>query len=201
MIILMERLEVYYHASSIKGIKTLQPRISNHEIPLIYFSKKRENVLVYLSNAVEKYCRDTNFAYNGIWQKWASYGFTKDGKQQIEEYYPNALEKTYKGVSGYIYTVDTLPESDYKTQIPNVVTCSMPVMTSNVEFIPDAYTAILDAEKRGLISITRYEEMTEKTREWIKKTVKHEYINAEKHPEYRHFLLGNFPDLLKGCQI
>lgn len=120
----MERLEVYYHASSIKGIKTLQPRISNHEIPLIY-----------------------------------------------------------------------------KTQIPDVVTCSMPVMTSNVEFIPDAYTAILEAERSGLISITRYGEMTEKTREWIKKTVNHEYINAEKHPEYRHFLLGNFPDLLKGCQI
>ena len=48
---------MYYHASSVPGIEVLEPRISNHGIPLIYFSKKRENVLVYLSNAVEKYCR------------------------------------------------------------------------------------------------------------------------------------------------
>ena len=61
---------MYYHASSIGNIKTLEPRISNHGIPLIYFSKKRENVLVYLSNAIEKYCKETSFEYEGIWQKW-----------------------------------------------------------------------------------------------------------------------------------
>ena len=35
---------MFYHASPIKGIVQLEPRISNHSIPLIYFSKKRENV-------------------------------------------------------------------------------------------------------------------------------------------------------------
>lgn len=84
---------MYYHASAVKDIKELEPRISNHGIPLIYFSKKRENVLVYLSNAIEKYCKETNFSYDGIWQKWAAYGFNQDGRQRIEEYYPNALEK------------------------------------------------------------------------------------------------------------
>ena len=49
---------MYYHASNVKGIEIIEPRVSNHGIPLIYFSKKRENVLVYLSNAVEKYCKD-----------------------------------------------------------------------------------------------------------------------------------------------
>lgn len=44
----------FFHASQIKGIQVLEPRISNHNLPLIYFSGKRENVLVYLSNAVEK---------------------------------------------------------------------------------------------------------------------------------------------------
>ena len=43
-----------FHASQIGKIKTIEPRITNHNIPLIYFSDKRENVLVYLSNAVEK---------------------------------------------------------------------------------------------------------------------------------------------------
>ena len=42
---------MYYHASSIGGITRLEPHISNHGLPLIYFSTKRENVLVYLSNS------------------------------------------------------------------------------------------------------------------------------------------------------
>ena len=48
---------MYYHASPVEGIRQLEPRVSNHSVPLVYFSKKRENVLVYLSNAVEKYCQ------------------------------------------------------------------------------------------------------------------------------------------------
>lgn len=35
----------YYHASPIGGITRLKPNISNHGIPLIYFSQKRENTL------------------------------------------------------------------------------------------------------------------------------------------------------------
>ena len=93
---------MYYHASPFGGITQLKPRVSNHGIPLVYFSKKRENVLVYLSNAVEKYCKETGFLYEGIYQKWGPYGFIRDGRQRLEEYYPNALISTYQGGSGYI---------------------------------------------------------------------------------------------------
>jgi hypothetical protein len=55
----------WYHASPIKDLKILEPRISNHGVPLVYLSKKRENVLVYLSNAVEKYCKETGFVHEG----------------------------------------------------------------------------------------------------------------------------------------
>ena len=187
---------MYYHSSAKKGIEELEPRISNHGIPLIYFSKKRENVLVYLSNAIEKYCRETNFSYNGVWQKWASYGFDNDGKQCIEEYYPDALEKTYKGVSGYIYMVNELEESDFLTHIPHAATSNIAVKVTDVEFIPDAYAAILEAEKSGLITIARYGNLTEKKKEWIKETIKNEYEEASEHPEYQHFIRGNFPDIL-----
>ncbi|MBQ2099506.1 MAG: hypothetical protein II477_00380 [Lachnospiraceae bacterium] len=76
---------MYYHASRTPGIRQLEPRISNHNMPLIYFSKKRENVLVYLSNAVEKYCKEQGFAYDGPWSKWGPYGFEKDGRLRFEE--------------------------------------------------------------------------------------------------------------------
>lgn len=87
---------IYYHASQVGVIFILEPRVSNHNIPLIYLSKKRENVLVYLSNAIEKYCKEKGFKYNGNYSKWGPYGFSKDGKLYIEEYYPNALINTYK---------------------------------------------------------------------------------------------------------
>lgn len=187
---------MYYHASPVKDIAVLEPRISNHKTPLIYFSRKRENVLVYLSNAIEKYCRETGFPHEVIWQKWAAYGFDPDGRQRIEEYYPNALEKTYKGVSGYIYSVDRIEESDFDFRIPDAVACSTPAAVVDAEFVPDAYLAILEAERNGLVRIFRYEEMTDKHRAWLKETIKREYDEAADHPEYRHFLRGNFPDLV-----
>ena len=52
---------ILYHASQTKGLTVLEPRVSNHGVPRVYFSEKRENVLVYLSNAIEKFCRETGF--------------------------------------------------------------------------------------------------------------------------------------------
>lgn len=118
---------MYYHASPIGGITRLKPHISNHGIPLIYFSAKRENVLVYLSNSVEKFCRETGFVHKGKYQKWGPYGFDKDGRQRLEEYYPNALASTYKGVSGYIYFTETIIPSDFALQIPDAAASSEPV--------------------------------------------------------------------------
>ena len=188
---------MFYHASPIKGIVQLEPRISNHGIPLIYFSKKRENVLVYLSNAVEKYCKETGFAYEGTWQKWGPYGFTKDGMLCLEEYYPNALVSTYKGVYGYIYSTETIVDSGFQVNIPDAATSSLPVPVTGVEYVPDAYEAILQAEKEGLIVIRRYEEMTDKKKTWNTRTIREEYQSVADHPEYRHFLRGCFPDILE----
>lgn len=187
---------MYYHASQVKGITRLEPRISNHGIPLIYFSRKRENVLVYLSNAVEKYCRETGFVYEGVWKKWGPYGFSPDGRQCLQEYYPNALERTYRGVSGYIYSAENIADAGFQVPIPDAVTSSRPVTVSGTEFVPDAYEAILQAERKGLITVCRYEEMPDRMKEWNVRTVRQEYDSADGHPEYRHFLRGCFADIL-----
>ena len=65
--------------------------------------------MVYLSNAIEKFCKETNFKYDGIYSKWGPYSFTKDGRLQLEEYYPNATFETYKGVDAYIYYIEDVP--------------------------------------------------------------------------------------------
>lgn len=80
--------------------------------------------------------------------KWGPYGFDLDGVQRLEEYYPNALEETYAGVSGYIYGAEpanTSPVSD----VPFAVTSEEAVAVVSCEFVPDAYEAILRAEREG----------------------------------------------------
>ena len=180
-----------YHASPIDGLVVLTPHVSNHGRPLVYFSKKRENVLVYLSNAVEKYCRDTGFVHTGRWEKWGPYGFDLDGVQRLEEYYPNALVETYAGVSGYIYGAEptkAAPVSD----VPFAVTSEEAAAVISCEFVPDAYEAILRAEREGLLHILRYAQTSEPFRAWVRQTMLKEYENAAEHPDYRHFIEGKF---------
>ena len=183
---------MYYHASQVKDIKILEPRISNHNVPLIYFSLKRENVLVYLSNAIEKYCKETGFVHNGKWHKWASYGFEPDGTLRIDEYYPNALIETYKGVSGYIYSAESVCANDDSINISSAVTVSHPVPVKDVEFIEDAYDEIISAAESGLIKIRKYEDLSNKMIDWIEKTIRDEYNNSENKADYRHFLKAKF---------
>lgn len=186
-----------YHASPVADITHLDPRVSNHGTPQIYFSKKRENTLVYLSNAVEKYCRETGFVYDGIWSKWGSYGFNEDGILRLEEYYPNAIEETYKGVSGYIYSTSLLSDGKELEDVPFVVTADHPVEVEACEFVEDAYEAIMEAAATGKITILLYEDMGEKMQEVIRESIMEEYAAAFAHPEYRHFLKRKFEFLNK----
>lgn len=114
----------------------------------------------------------------------------------MEEYYPNALTDTYKGVSGYIYSVESVSDSGFQVQIPDAATSNVPVKITACEYVPDAYEAILSAEKEGLIVIRRYEDNSEEQLDWIKRTVKEEFKNAADHPEYQHFLVGKFSEYL-----
>ena len=184
---------MFYHASQTAGIKTLKPRISNHEKPLVYFSSKRENTLVYLSNAVEKFCRETGISHDGPYHKWATYGFDCAGLLVLDEYYPHYIRETFQGVSGYIYHAELIPGKFPMTSIPDGFATDQTVPVDDAEFIPDAYEALLDAARAGLISLRLYSGHSEKMRAWIHKTVMQEYVEAAKHPEYQAFLEAKFP--------
>lgn len=184
--------KVYYHASQQKDIKVLEPRISNHNKPLIYFSSKRENVLVYLSNAIEKFCKETNYEYDGIYSTWGPYSFTKEGLLQLEEYYKDALKDTYQGVSGYIYTVEEIPNQEVLSEIKDVYVTSDKVNVTNCEYIEDAYEEILRAYELGLINILKYEDLPDTKINWLNDIIPKEYNEANDHPEYKYFLENKF---------
>lgn len=183
-----------YHASPTPDIARLEPRISNHDKPLIYFSQRRENTLVYLSNAIERYCKSIGFAPKERWHKWASYGFDKQGIFVLDEYYENAVEETYKGVAGYIYCVNANEGCKPFGGIPYAYISEDEMKVESCEFVSDAYEALLKAESEGLIRIRRYNELSQGTHEWIEKTIRNEYANAK--DDYKLFLEAKFKDVL-----
>lgn len=188
---------MYYHASRTKGIEVLEPRISNHNIPLIYFSDKRENVLVYLSNAIEKFCKETNFKHDDTYSKWGPYSFSKDGKFQLEEYYPNATIETYKGVEAYIYYVNEIPNIEELENIPHAFKTTTPTVVESVEYIPDAYEAIMEEVDKGNIILIKYDDFIKTKKNWLESTIKKEYEEADLQPEYKYFLKSKFNFLKK----
>ena len=189
---------MYYHASKIPDIKILEPHISNHGRPLVYFSTKRENVLVYLSNAIEKFCNETGFIYNGTWTKWGSYGFDKVGILFLEEYYPNALIETYSGVSGYIYYAEKINASCNDIEIADAVAVSEQVMVDGFEFISDAYTEILKSADKGEIKLVKYDQHSENKLNWIRKTIVNEYNDLGIKSDYKYFLENKFPYVMQS---
>lgn len=183
---------MYYHASPFPNLKELNPHTSNHNKPLVYLSKKRENTLVYLSNAVEIFCIENGISHSDKIHKWASYGFNKNGTLILEEYYPNATKETYSGVSGYIYSVkpnkDIIPQDD----IPFASVTNKPVKIESIEFIPDAFEELNRMAKRGLIILNRFENNSTEKLNWIKRVIREEYNKHRDKPEYSAFLKAKF---------
>lgn len=186
---------MFYHASNVANIRTLVPFSSSHTKPLVYFSTKKENTLVYLSNPVERYCREIGFEPSDGYYRFMSYRFTEDNILEILEYWPNALEETYKGVSGYIYAASHIPNKQ-TMDIPYVIASETPVTIESFEYVSDAYLAIKQAEEKGKIKIARYQENSTDSLEHIKTLVCREYKKAQAIPEYKLFLEAKFYSIL-----
>jgi len=181
-----------FHATPTGGIDFLEPRLSTHGRPLVYFSDRRENVLVYLYNPVEKFCREAGFPAQPSYYKFASYGFTKEGVLHLDEYWPNATEETYRGAAGYIYTVEETEDLSPLSDIPHAFLSEKPVKTASCEFVPDAFDALRQAEAEGKIILKSYEENSAEMLQWIENGIRQEYAKTEEFPYYRAFLKAKF---------
>ena len=191
---------MYYHATNVEGIIQLVPRVSSHLKPLVYFTTKRENSLVYLANAVEKYCKEIGYQHTGTYYKWNSYGFDSSGKLILWEYWPDAMRETYAGMAGYIYHAANIPTATEINGIPYGVSCSEPVQIDGFEYVPEAYEALQEAADQGLICIRKYHENNEKKFEQIRRLVQREYVTAQKFPEYKLFLEAKFADIIERLE-
>ena len=113
----------------------------------------------------------------------------------LEEYYPDAFGDTFAGIPGWIYRAES--ENCIPLEgIPGAFVSETPVKVAGREFVPDAYEAILQAEKEGLVLLRRYESHSPEKLRWIGDMVKKEYQNAAKYPDYQDFLQAKFPHLL-----
>lgn len=129
-----------YHASDIKGIKTLEARTSTHGVAYVYAIDNRLTALLFGAPK-----DDFDLMID-----------TDDGVAEIYECYPGALEKIYKGKSCSLYTVsgETFKRGVTEWDAELVSKIAVPVLSE--ETVPDIYREIEKAAERGECRILRY---------------------------------------------
>ena len=182
----MKKRATYYHGSPIANLRTLKPAISNHKKPLVYLSSKRENCLPYLANAIEQFALEQGIKCDH-YQKWASYGFNKEGKLVIQEYYPDALRELYEGVSGYIYRAESV-ELEALKDIPDAYVSAQELNIIDYEYIEDAYREIKKLAQEGKLKICRYDDID---KEYLENMIRKEFSESEEGL-YKSFLKAKF---------
>lgn len=103
---------------------------------------------------------------------------------------------TYQDVCGYIYSVTNNDSIEKQSDIPFAFITKKNVQVDCCEYVPNAYDEIMQAVCDGKITLRKYEDNNIETMNWIKTTVRNEYVTHENYPEYQAFLRAKFYDLL-----
>lgn len=156
---------ILYHCSPVPGIKTLEPRQTE------FFGKPKQVCLTSLPAMAILY---------GVKHFEYTYGY-RDEKLYYQEYFPGALREIYRGKTAYLY-ICRLEDDMSRTSIPNEYASYRPVEVEREETVTDVYEALLEQERLGALSITRFEDLSLKTREWI--------VRVEKETILENGLLG-----------
>ena len=180
---------VFYHGSSVGGLRELQPFLSEHGKPYIYFASKPQIALLYTVKVLPK-----PFSFY-------PYGFDKDGNVVYSEYFENAFEKIYKGKKGYLYECDHLANLENPTQINGTYTCTEPVKPDRVTEIPDVYEYYREQQEKGKFRIKTRAEISEKEMQFVQKYLLDMMAQNQlkDHPEHpvSKFIQENFNELWK----
>ena len=142
----------YYHCSPKPGLQMLRPGKPKT------FDKPARVYMTTLVPMALMYCIE-HYEY--------TYGYTQDGQIYYAEYFPNALEILYRGKEASLYLC--APEAVETTKIPNEAVSANEVPILKETRIPDACEALLEQERLGTLEIRRYETLTEKNLDWIRR--------------------------------
>lgn len=142
----------YYHCSPVGGLEVLEPRKPDafEKSAAVYMTTLLPMALMY-----------------GVRNYEYTYGYTREGRLHLDEYFPDALEILYRGKSASLYLC--APESAEKARIPNEVVSEIPVPVLEEIVIPDVCEALLEQQRLGNLEIRRYEDLPEKMLEWIRR--------------------------------
>jgi hypothetical protein len=176
---------IVYHGSSVADLTELQPHISEHKEPYIYFTN---NIAVAALYTVHKVKRPYN---------WFPYGFDCHNIPVYNEYYPNALADVYNEKTGYIYPCSNIPDTENPTNINCAYVFKNPVKVDSCIILDDVYSALREYEKQGLLIVKRYEQLTGEQKDNIYKMIKNEIISNDlcyiPDCDYSKFLKVHFP--------
>lgn len=172
-----------YHGSHVGGITELKPAQSGSSDPRVYFSTSETLSLIYAHNPVRPY-------------GFFPYRFTKEGQLCYDEYFPDAMREIYSGHGGWVYTCDA--ELTQHERLPWAYTSTEPVKVESSYFVPDLYEAMLEAERDGRLLVHRYETISERMLENIRKMVLEEVESQNLRAEwdtnvYALFLRKHYP--------
>lgn len=174
-----------FHGSPVGGLTELQPFLSEHGKPYLYFATNPLVALLYAAKPVPK-----PFSFY-------PYGFDKDGGVVYSEYYENAFEQLYRGKAGYLYECDHVAGLENPTQINCAYTTTEPVQIDRVTRIDDLYDYFMAQAEQGLFRVKRRAEISEKEIDFVLEEFRKDIVNfdlkwAPEH-EMSHFIQQHFP--------
>jgi hypothetical protein len=147
----------FYHGTCIEGLKELKPifkRQNTIKKPVIYFSRNKLIALLYIWK--ESY-------------RYVTFDINNEGIVEYIEEFPNQLYEFYNGNRGCIYECDEDSNDIYESHIKGVFISSVPIRVSKTININNTYEEILKEEKLGNIIIKRYDTLTVKESEEMRK--------------------------------
>jgi len=167
----------YYHGTTIANLNELKPfasEKSNLSESCVYLSTSRQVALFYIwdyeKDPIRRMMMDV-----------------RENHIIFQEMFSGALERFYKGTSGYIYHC----VGDYEmSESHGVKTCAIskePVPVTGVEYITDVYDEIMKYEKQGMFTYDKYVNRSQTThwiiRGWVMKWIKEDdLLNNPSHP-------------------
>ena len=147
----MSEEKLVYHCSHTAEIRVLEPSVTK------YFGKPRQ-VCLTASLPMALLYGIRHFEY--------TYGYTREGAIYYMEYFPDALEKLYRGKTASLYRCLRRPDME-ETAIPNELVTALPVPVAEETAVPDVWEALLEQERLGALRIIRWPEVSGANREWI----------------------------------